>query len=102
MGLFTPADEVNQKVYEHAVTFRNNQPATRLVHETQMALQKPGIDFEDNLGDSVAFDPAEHCDLAPYSKAPTAQHCSIVFPSIRPQEAHPHSNAKVGVVRVPA
>ncbi|CBJ31182.1 expressed unknown protein [Ectocarpus siliculosus] len=68
----------------------------------EMALQKPGIDFEDSLGDNVAFDPAEHCDLAPYSRAPTAQHCSIVFPSIRPQEAHPHSNAKIGVVRVPA
>ncbi|CAN0325069.1 unnamed protein product [Ectocarpus sp. 12 AP-2014] len=68
----------------------------------EMALQKPGIDFEDNLGINVMFDPAEHCDLAPYSKAPTAQHCSIVFPSIRPQEAHPHPNAKIGVVRVPA
>ncbi|CAM9617095.1 unnamed protein product [Ectocarpus fasciculatus] len=68
----------------------------------EMALQKPAIDFEDNLGDEIAFDPAEHCDWAPDSKAPTAQQCSIVFPPIRPQEAHPLSSAKIGVVRVPA
>ncbi|CAM9425323.1 unnamed protein product, partial [Ectocarpus sp. 6 AP-2014] len=68
----------------------------------EMALQKPRVEFEDNLGDAMTFDSIVHRDWAPYSKAPAGQSCSIVFPAIRPQEGRPTSNAKIGVVRLPA
>ncbi|CAM9695312.1 unnamed protein product [Ectocarpus sp. 12 AP-2014] len=68
----------------------------------EMALQKPRVEFEDNLGDAMTFDSVVHRDWAPYSKAPVGQSCSIVFPAIRPQEGRPTSNAKIGVVRLPS
>eukprot|EP00752_Nemacystus_decipiens_P007642 g6831.t1 len=67
----------------------------------EMALQKPAMDFEDDLSESRAFDPIVHRDWAPHLNAPMEQ-CCIVFPAILPQEGRPRSNAKTGVVRLPS
>lgn len=67
-----------------------------------MALQKPAMEFQDDLGESRAFDPVVHRDWAPHLTAPPTEQCCIVFPAILPQEGRPTSNAKTGVVRLPA
>lgn len=65
-----------------------------------MALQKPAMDFNDDLGENSAFDPVVHRDLAPHLKV--GKQCCVVFPAVLQQEGRPTSNAKTGVVRLPA
>jgi len=67
-----------------------------------MALQNPRMEFEDDLGTTTTFNPVIHRDWAPLSEAPNRQPCSIVFPAIRTREGRRESNAKIGVVSVPA
>lgn len=66
-----------------------------------MALQKPQMELEDDLGETTTFNTMIHRDWAPYSKAPAGKPCRIVFPAIRPQPGRPESHAKIGVVVLP-
>lgn len=65
-----------------------------------MTLQKPAMDFDDDLDKSSTFDPFVHRDLAPHLQV--GQQCCVVFPAILQQDGRPKSNAKAGVVRLPA
>eukprot|EP00752_Nemacystus_decipiens_P005428 g4920.t1 len=68
----------------------------------EMALQRPPMDFEDDLGKIRDFDSLAHRDWAPNSQSRTGQQCCIVFPTVRPREGRTGSNTKAGVVRLPA
>lgn len=67
-----------------------------------MILQKPRMDFSDDLGKSSDFDPVKHRDWAQLLQAPVGEQCYIVFPLILRQEGRAGSNAKAGVVRLPS
>ncbi|CAM9412475.1 unnamed protein product, partial [Hapterophycus canaliculatus] len=66
----------------------------------EMALQKPRMDFESNLGQEVAFTPVIYRDWAPHCNTTVGQQCRIVFPALLTQEGRPKPDAKVGVVRL--
>eukprot|EP00903_Cladosiphon_okamuranus_P015920 g14705.t1 len=68
----------------------------------EMALQKPAMDFNNDLGKNEVFDPIVHRDWAQHMKARVGPQCCVVFPKVLRQEGRPDSNAKTGVVRLPA
>ncbi len=86
--------------------FLFHTPETRQPNDSscspQMALQKPRMEFEDDIGETSTFDPMIHRDWAPHSTAPIGRACRIVFPAIRTQEGRPDLKAKIGVVISPS
>lgn len=67
-----------------------------------MALQDPPMELSNDLGEIQTFDPVVHRDWAQCMKVPVGEKCCVVFPAILRCEGRPESNAKAGVVRVPA
>lgn len=67
-----------------------------------MTLQHPPMEFNDDLSKSRAFDPVVHRDWAQSLEVSAGEQCCVVFPAVLRTEGRPDSNAKAGVVRLPA